>query len=321
MNADISVVILSWNDREHLQECILSLRECANSRQIEILVVDNASTDGSAELVQTKFPEVKLLRNSENLGFAKANNLGIKASQGKYVCLLNSDIKVLKGCLDALADYLDRHRDIGIIGPKVLNGDRTHQSSCRRFPGLWNNFCSATGLAVAFRETKLLSGEHMFYFKGNRIQEVDVLVGCFWMTRRAAIAEFGLLDEDFFMYAEDVDWCRRCWEAGWRVVFFPAAQAIHYRGGSSANQDPIWVAVTQQHSILRYWRKHHGLAGWLSIACLMFAHKMARLCAAALNGLLQPSQQQESKARIRVMGACLRALLSRSDAAMHRRSA
>lgn len=312
MKVDISIIILSWNDRQHLEECLQSLSNCTKSRAVEIVVVDNASTDGSPEIVEDRFPGVRLIRNKENIGFARGNNMGVKASHGKYVCLLNSDIKVSNGCIEALADYLEQHPDIGMIGPRILNGDMTHQSSCRTFPTLWNNFCSATGAASAFMGSKLFSGEHMFYFKGDRILDVDVLVGCFWMARREAINEFGLLDEDFFMYAEDVDWCKRCWDAGWRVVFLPEAQAIHYRGGSSVKQDPVWVAVTQQRSILRYWHKHHGAVGCFSMACLIFIHKFVRLAAASISRLLRPSRRKENGIRIRVFRACLRSLFSKN---------
>jgi len=311
MTMDISIIILSWNDRQHLEECLSSLFNGAQSRSLEVIVVDNASTDGSLEMVENRFPNVRLVKNQENLGFASGNNLGVMASTGHYICLLNSDIRVCTGCIDRLADYLDQHPDIGIVGPRILNADMTHQSSCRTYPNLWNNFCSATGLASSLGETKFFSGEHMFYFKGDRILDVDVLVGCFWMARREAVNQFGLLDEGFFMYAEDVDWCKRCRDAGWRVVFFPEAQAIHYRGGSSAKQDPVWVAVTQQRSILRYWQKHHGVVGRFSIACLIFIHKAIRLGAASVNRLIRPSRREESGVRIRVFSACLRSLFSK----------
>lgn len=304
---DISVVILSWNDQRYLEECLQSLTNCTKSRVVEIIVVDNASTDGSPEMVESKFPMFKLIRNGQNLGFPKGNNIGIHAATGKYIFLLNSDIKVLDGCFDALADYLDVHPDIGMIGPKILNGDMTHQSSCRRFPTLWNNFCMLGGLSRIFKRSKFFSGEHMFYFEGDRLMDVDVLVGCFWAVRRKALEQFGLLDEGFFMYAEDLDWCRRCWKSGWRVVFFPVAKAIHYRGGSSAKQDPVVIALTQQRSILRYWRKHHGLAGQIGMSGLIFMGHVIRSGIAAVK-YLWPSKRAESRLRLRVAGASLLAL-------------
>ena len=309
---DISVVILSWNDKQYLEVCLQSLRDAAPSRTMEIIVVDNASTDGSPEMVEALFPEVKIIRNKENLGFPKGNNVGVLASRGKYVYLLNSDIKVFAGCLDALADYLDHNPRVGMVGPRILNRDLTHQSSCRRFPTLWNNFCAATGLATAFAGSRLFSGEHMFYFKGDRLRDVDVLVGCFWTIRREAVNEFGLLDEGFFMFAEDLDWCKRFWEAGWRVVFFPAAQAIHYRGGSSTKKDAVWLALTQQRSVLRYWKKHHSFAAGFGIRCIMFAHKVSRWGAALASCLMGSSRRKDGIMRMKVAAACLRDLFSRS---------
>lgn len=308
---DISVVILSWNDKQYLEVCLQSLKDAPPSRTMEIIVVDNASTDGSPEMVAALFPDVKIIRNAENLGFPKGNNIGVQASRGKYVYLLNSDIKVFAGCLDALADYLDQNPKVGMVGPKILNRDLTHQSSCRRFPTLWNNFCAATGLATVFAGSRLFSGEHMLYFKGDRRMDVDVLVGCFWTIRREAVNEFGLLDEGFFMFAEDLDWCKRFWEAGWRVAFCPAGQAIHYWGGSSTKKDAVWLALTQQRSILRYWKKHHRTAECFGIRCVMFIHKASRWGAALINYLIKPSKRRESGMRMKAAAACLRDLCSR----------
>jgi GT2 family glycosyltransferase len=312
MNIDISVVILSWNDKDHLDECLESLANSTKSRTMEIIVVDNASTDGSQEMVETKYPKVNLIKNKENLGFPKGNNMGVKASQGKYVYILNSDIKVLEGCVDALADFMDQNPKVGFCGPRVFYKDMTHQSSCRRNPSLWNNFCSASGLATAFKGSKIFSGEHMFYFKGDRQMDVDVLVGCFWVARRAALDQFGLLDEGFFIYAEDVDWCKRCWKAGWRVVFFPGAQAIHYGGASTVKKDPVRFALTQQRSVLRYWKKHHGTVGRFGISCLILGHLTLRWSAALFKCVTSAAKRQDYKVKMQVAGACLKALFSTS---------
>ena len=308
---DISIVILNWNDRKHMEICLDSLLNCTKSRTIETIVVDNGSTDGSPEMVAEKYPYVKLIRNHENIGFPKGNNTGIRASTGKYVFVLNSDIKVLGNCVDTLIDYLEANPDIGMIGPKILNADMSLQSSCRRFPTLWNNFCSASGLAKLFSRSRFFSGEHMLYFKGDRTIDVDVLVGCFWLVRRKAINAFGLLDEGFFIYAEDVDWCVRCWNAGWRVVFHPDAQAIHYRGVSTTKKDPVRFALTQQTSVLRYWKKHHGSFGRFAMSCLIFGHLLMRWLAALIKSATGSRDPEESKTRIQVTKACLRALFGR----------
>jgi GT2 family glycosyltransferase len=310
MQVDISIIIVSWNDRDHLEECLGSLSNCTKSRKVEIITVDNASTDGSPEMVETRFPNVRLIKNTQNLGFAKGNNLGIKVSQGTYLCLINSDINVRDGCMDALADYMDEHPEIGMIGPKILNADMSHQSSCREFPDLWNNFCPAIGLPAIFPRSRFFSGEHMFYFKGERVMDADVLVGCFWMARRQAVREFGLLDEGFFMYGEDMDWCNRCRAAGWRVVFFPGAQAIHYRGGSSAKQDPILVELMLQRSILRYWSKHHGKIGQFAIRTILILHRLVRWGGALVTHVMRFSRRGKSKIRMQLNWTCLQDLFA-----------
>jgi GT2 family glycosyltransferase len=305
---DISVIILSWNDSRYLEECLMSLPKPTGGRLREIIVVDNASTDGTPEMAEKRFPYIKMIRNRENLGFPKGNNVGISAATGSYLCLLNSDVKLSAACLETLAKYMDEHQDIGIIGPRILNADGSHQSSCRSFPSLWNNFCSIIGLTRLFKKSRFFSGEHMFYFKGDQTRDVDVLVGCFWLVRREALNQFGLLDEQFFMYAEDVDWCKRCWDSGWRVTFHPASDAIHYRGGSSAKSDPVKLAVTQQRSVLRYWKKHHGLYGLAGISALMALQKTGRALVAAMSLVTSPRETRKFE-RLRVNGACLWDLL------------
>jgi hypothetical protein len=305
---DISIVILNTNDVKYLEECLESLRACSKSRQVEIIVSDNASTDGSIEMVESKYPRVKLLKNQENLGFTKGNNVGIRASAGKYVFLLNSDIKVLGDCIDEMADFLDTHPDVGLAGPKILNRDLTHQSSCRLHPTLWNNFCQMAGLVKFFRGSKFFSGEHMFFFHGDRELDVQVLVGCFSALRRQAIDQVGMLDENFYMYGDDLDWCRRLRQGGWRVVFHPGAQAIHYMGTSTTKRDPVRYALLQQQSVLRYWRKYHGRAGVAGIQALIFLRLLTRWMTGLLKYVAIPSKRDEGRTRLKESSACLRAL-------------
>ena len=307
---DISIVILNYNDKEYLRECLQSLQHCSHSRQVEILVSDNASTDGSIEMVEAEFPRARLLKNKENLGFTRGNNVGIRASAGRYVFLLNSDIKVLDGCIDAMAQFLDDHPKAGIVGPKILNRDMSHQSSCRQYPTLWNNFCQAAGLAKFLRGSRFFSGEHMFFFKGDRVADVDVLVGCFSALRRAAIDQVGLLDENFYMYGDDLDWCRRFREGGWRVVFNPAAQAVHYMGTSTTKKDPVRYGLLQQHSVLRYWRKYHGRAAVAAMEGLIILRMALRGFIGFVKYISIPSKRVEGKNRIKEAGACLRALFA-----------
>lgn len=305
---DISVVIVGWNAERYLELCLDSLAKAPPRRSMEILVVDNASSDGSVEMIEAKFPSVKLIKSKENLGFAKGNNLAIRQCRGRYIALVNPDVIVFPGCLDALADFLDENPKVGNVGPRVFNPDMSMQSTCRRFPTLWNNFCSATRLESIFQGNRFFAGEHMFYFPHDRTLRVDVIVGCFSMIRREAFDTVGLLDEELFMYGDDVDWCRRARNAGWEVVFHPGGQAIHDRGKTTAPY-PVRFALAQQRSVLQYWTKHHGFWGVLGIRSIMAFHHLLRYAFAVFAGLGTSRPDTQADVRKQVSGACLRELL------------
>ena len=305
---DISVVIVAWNAQRYLELCLESLVSAPPRRSMEVIVVDNASSDGTVEMIEACYPSVKLIKSPENLGFSRGNNVGIRQCQGQYISLINPDVQVLPGCLDSLADYLDQNPKVGNVGPRILNPDRTLQSSCRRFPTLWNNFCTATSLSSIFKGYRFFAGEHMFYFPHDQTLAVNVLVGCFSMIRREAFDAVGLLDEGLFMYGDDVDWCRRCWKAGWKVVFFPGAQAIHDRGKITAPY-PVRFAVAQQRSVLYYWDKHHGFFDLLGIRSIIVFHHLVRYSLAVLTSLGRSRRPSKTDVRKQVSSACLRELL------------
>jgi len=312
-SVDISVVIVGWNAEHYLELCLESLAKAPPRRSMEVFVVDNASTDGTVEMIKARFPWVKLIISSENLGFAKGNNVAIRQCQGRYIALVNPDVIVFPGCLDSLADFLDENPKVGNAGPRVFNPDMSMQSTCRRFPTFWNNFCSATRLEGVFKGSRFFAGEHMFYFPHDRTLAVDVLVGCFSMIRREAFDSVGLLDENLFMYGDDVDWCRRARNAGWQVVFYPGGQAIHDRGKVTASY-PVRFAVAQQRSVLYYWRKHHGFLGVLGIGSIMFVHHLLRYTFSTFSGLARSDESTQANLRRQVSGACLRGLFSKSVA-------
>jgi GT2 family glycosyltransferase len=305
---DISVIIVSWNARRCLESCLESLDAAPSCRSIEVIVLDNASSDGTADLVENRFPHVQLIKSEENLGFAKGNNVAIRKCRGRYIALVNPDVIVFPGCLDALADFLDRNPRVGNVGPRVFNPDMTQQSTCRRFPTLWNNFCSATRLESIFKGSSFFAGEHMFYFPHDHTLTVDVLVGCFSMIRREAFDEVGLLDEGLFMYGDDVDWCRRARNAGWHVVFYPGARAIHDRGKTTA-PFPVRFAVAQQRSMLRYWSKHHTFLGVFGIRSIMILRHLLRYAIAGLLSFTLSRRKPQDEVRKQVSSACLRELL------------
>jgi GT2 family glycosyltransferase len=253
---DLSVIIVSWNVRELLARCLASLR-AAGIGSWEIIVVDNASSDGSAAMVRQHFPQVRLIANDSNLGFAHGNNQGIAASQGRYVLLLNPDTEVVGEAVATLLTFLDAHPDVGVVGPQLRYPDGSIQPSRRRFPTLATAFVESTVLQPLFAGSSLLRRYYVADRPDDVTQDVDWLVGACLLVRREAIAQAGPLDEGFFMYAEELDWCRRIKQAGWRIVYLPAAQVIHYEGKSS-EQNLAARDIRFHSSKVRYFRQHHG---------------------------------------------------------------
>lgn len=304
---DLSVIIVSWNAKKYLLDCLQSIYLETTSHEIEVIVVDNASTDGSSTEVKIKFPNVKLIQNETNMGFATANNIGIKRSSGRYICLVNSDIKILDRCLDRMCVYMDENSSIGMLGPKILNKDMTQQKSCRQFPTLWNNFCPAIGLDKLFPNMNIFCGEQV-PISGDNIHKVEVLSGCLMMVRRNALDEVGLLDELFFIYSEDVDWCKRFWEMNWNVIFYPCARAVHYGEGSATNE-PVRFSVEQERAKLQYWRKHHNVIKVNSMIVIVFFHQSIRIAIRAFHLFCMPSQRKEIYSKIRQAISCIRLLI------------
>lgn len=306
---EISVIIVSWNASDYLEKCLESLSS-GIARTYEVIVVDNNSSDDSPTMVINKFPWVRLIETGANLGFAKGNNIGIKSSRGRYLALVNSDAIALPGCLDALSQFLADHPDVGMVGPRVMNGDRSLQNSCRRFPTLWNNACEEFALNRLFPRMKYFTGEEMFYFSHDCTCEVEVLTGCFILARRNAINEFGLLDEAFFFYGEDVDWSRRCWQSGWKVMFYPGAEAIHFGGGSSKNNRPHFV-VAQQTARLQLWAKHRSRFAVAGLMVLLAWHCIMRISVAGLIFAFKLHRWKDPAMLSHIQVACLKNLWAR----------
>lgn len=253
---DVSVIVVSWNVWGWLARCLASVREALRGLRGEIIVVDNASTDGTPERVREAFPEVRLLVNPVNRGFPAANNQGMAIARGRYFFLLNPDTEVLGRALVDLVAYADVHPDVGVVGPQLLNPDGTVQSSRRRFPTFWTALFESTWWQP-WAPPRILQHYYVLDRPDDVVQEVDWVTGAAMLVRREVVERVGPMDEGFFMYAEELDWCRRIRGAGWRVVYYPLAQVIHY-GGRSSDQVPALQHLAFQRSKIRYWRKHHG---------------------------------------------------------------
>ncbi len=255
---DLSVIIVNWNVRDLLRRCLHSILANLPTCSLEVIVVDNASTDGSMEMVRTEFPQVRLIANPGNRGFTAANNQGLAVARGRYVLLLNPDTEVVGDALETMVAFADAHPDVGVVGPQLLNPDGTVQSSRRRFPTLATALFESTWLQPC-APRRLLVHYYVLDRPDDEVQDVDWVTGAALMARREAVEQVGPLDEGFFMYSEELDWCRRFRAAGWRVVYLPTARVIHYEGKSSEQVLPA-RHIHFQTSKIRYFRKYHGPA-------------------------------------------------------------
>ncbi len=304
----ISVIIVSWNAKKYLEQCLQSIRSCSDASAAEIIVVDNASTDGSPEIVRERFSDVKLICNSDNLGFAKANNIGIGQSHGKYLFLINSDVVVYPNCFSSITNYMEAQPQIGLLGPRITGFDGKVQRSCMGYPSLWNLFCRAILLATLFPRFKVFNGYELSHWAHDEVKEVDVINGCFWTVRREAIEEIGLMDENFFMYAEDIDWCKRFNNAGWKVVYYPLVEALHYGGASSSNA-PIRFYIEMQNANLRFWGKHYGSFSLGVYRCILLLHQSLRTLGYSMYYLLTSERKDANLYKIKRSIVSILALL------------
>ncbi len=252
---DLSIIIVSWNVRELLQNCLRSVL-VEKSLAMQIIVVDSASTDGSPEMLADQFPLVELVACQENVGFPGGNNLGLERANGRFILLLNPDTIVHEDALAKMVSYLEQNAQVGVVGPQLLNEDGSVQSSRRRFPTLRTAFFESTWLQP-YAPQAVLDDYFVRDVADGETAVVQWVMGACLMTRQEVVAQVGGLDEKYFMYSEELDYCRRIHEAGWQVVYYPQAQVTHLSGKSSEQ------AVTQRHinfnrAKLRYFRKYHG---------------------------------------------------------------
>lgn len=310
---DVSIIIVNWNTRDILLECLESLEQHGTGCSMEVIVVDNGSEDGSQIAVRQRFPDAILIENGTNFGFAKANNIGMKQATGRYLCLINSDVKVREGCIDRLVRYMDSNPGIGMVGPKILNPDLSVQDSCRRFPSLWTNFVVAFGLDKLFPKSKVFYGEHMFFFSHDKLLAVDYIAGCFMLIRQETINQVGMLDERFFIYQEEVDWCKRLWDSGWKVTFLPEAEAVHHHGASSS-RDPLRFALARQRSVQLYWGKYNNFLERGVLNCILSMRFALRLLIGYPLIFLWPGRRKELREKIAENKALLSSLLRRETA-------
>jgi N-acetylglucosaminyl-diphospho-decaprenol L-rhamnosyltransferase len=255
---DLSIIIVSWNVSDLLQKCLQSVLDSpdTNTLSMEIIVVDSGSTDNTVAMLQERYPGVNLLTQSENVGYTRGNNIGLEAAQGRYLLLLNPDTEIIGDALVNMVTYLDENPSVGIVGPHTLNSDGTTQSSRRRFLTRTLAFFESTWLQPYAPQSLL----DYFYVNGesdNGVFDVDWVQGSALMARREIYEQIGGLDTGYVMYCEEMDWCKRAKDAGWRVVYLGTAQLTHH-GGKSTDQAGARKHIYFQESKLRYCRKNFG---------------------------------------------------------------
>ncbi len=255
---DLSIIIVNWNVKDILKTCLKSIYEEDTTISLEVFVVDNASSDSSAEMVLVDFPQVKLIMNKKNFGFAKANNQAIQKSNGRYVLLLNPDVIVFPDTFSKMVSFMDTHFDVGVSGCKILKPDGNFQVSARdHFPSLLSEFTYSSFFRGGHPLGRIVSRHFFSYWEHDYTREVSCVIGTCLMVRREAIDQVGLLDEEFYIYVEDTDWCYRMKQAGWKINFISDAKIIHY-GGQSTKQSS---SIGTQHfeNTYKYFKKHHGV--------------------------------------------------------------
>jgi GT2 family glycosyltransferase len=285
-NLQLSIIVVNYNVRDFLHQALRSLDKARAGLKSEIIVVDNASGDGSVEMLRSRFPKIRVITSDVNLGFAKANNLALKVAKGEYCLLINPDTVVQEDTLRVMVEFFRDHPDVGLAGCKILNPDGTFQLACRRsFPSPWVAFTKLFGLAALMPKSKMFGKYNLTYRDPDQVYEVDAVSGSFMMVRRQAYQEVGGLDEEFFMYGEDLDWCYRIQHAGWKIYYVPTTSIIHYKG-ESTRRSSLNEIRTFYEAMHLFVRKHHGRSNVLARTLKLGISITARI--ALIKSLLRP---------------------------------
>lgn len=289
---DVSVVVVSFNTRELTCACIETVLRETRRHTFEIIVVDNDSRDGSVEAVRERFPEVTVIANRDNTGFARANNQGFEVARGRFVLLLNSDTEVWDDAIGRSIDYAQAHADAGVVGCRAIQPDGRQQSTMFRYLRLWEVALNCLVPHRLMRRSRLLGHSRYVGADLDEVQDVEVAAGCFMLVRREVIERVGGMDGAFFMYGEEAEWCHRIRRGGWRVRYFPGARILHY-GGASASQDPATMKVAMARSQILFLRKTRGRVVAYLANLLMLARDLPRV---ALWALLSPAPRSGLRA-------------------------
>lgn len=296
---DVSIVIVTHNRKNLLEQCLHSLNGL--KVKAETIVVDNASTDGTVDAIRKTFPEVKVIEKVTNERFARANNAGIRQARGRYVFLLNNDTEVRPGAVECLSAFMDENSGVGMVGPQLINPDGSIQPSCHKFPNLWTHFCDMLALDRIFPMAEGLSTSVMMYFDHRTMMEVDHVTAAAAMVRSEALQDIGVFDEALSIYYNDLDLSFRMKKAGWKTIFLPKVQVMHY-GGQTANVLKMsWEYFEEQYeNIFHYYRKVHGSLVLLLYKIVLLIGFLPRAAYWCLSSLLHETPDIVSRKRFAV---------------------
>jgi len=287
----LSVVILCWNDLKVITDCLTSIYVGTHSTEFEVIVSDNGSTDGSIQFIREKFPQVRLIENGRNLRFSKGNNVGIRASQGEYVLILNPDTIIHDGALDKLVAFADKHSEAGAFGCRVLNADGTYQGCIWPFPTPRSEWCWALHLHFLARYSDWFHPGSYVGWNGDTERTVGWPAGCFTLVRGKLLRHLGGFDEQFFYYYEDTDLCRRIWDAGYSILYTPTVSITHLGGQSTHKKFPaLGFAIDGEVTRYRYYYKYFGARGVRSSRRAMLFGLFLRRLIGGLMQALKPSE-------------------------------
>ncbi len=274
--SDVAVIIVTWNCRAFASQCLRSLTAEPSAHRFHIVVVDNNSDDGTVDVIRSEFPEVTVHANTDNVGFAAANNQAIRSTESSYVLLLNPDTETSPRAVDALAGFLDADASVWAVGPTIVNADGTLQRSGVRFPGNWNILCETLFLDRLFPYSRLF-GSHTERYRDPAVpRPVDYVQGSCLMVRRDGIRQVGLLDEEFFMYFEETDWCFRMKRAGGKVCYVPTDSVVHFGGGEFGHYDERRL-VHYHESLLRFYGKHYPVVREVAVRAILLMRSAIRI--------------------------------------------
>lgn len=295
---DLSIIIVSWNSKSDLQRCLGSLALSPSRAAYETIIVDNNSSDGSVEYLRQEHPDVRVIANDTNRGFAPANNQAFAGARGRYLVLLNPDTLVHKGAMDALVEFMDSHPGAGAAGPLLRNEDGTRQLTGVRLPTNWNILVEALFLDRLFAGTRFFGRHKEAYADETGFREVEYVQGSCMIVRNAIVNDLGGLDERYFMYFEEVDWCKRIRDAGWKVYVCPDAVITHFANAGVGHYDERRL-IHYHRSLILFYRKHYSASSLTGLRIVLTLRSLIRIGVWVPTGIVRPELRKASLSSIK----------------------